>query len=145
MSMAEGIPYADGKVISLEVDDRYADVAERCFRSSNVSHKLELIRGSATDSMKKLLQAGEKFDIIFLDADKENYIAYYDLAMSGMLTENGFIMADNSLCALLYDADDERSLKLHEFNQHVKNDPRVEQTVVTMREGVSIIIPIKGQ
>lgn len=143
LSMAEGILFEDGKVVTLEFDDSYADVAEECFRNSNMSSKIQLIRGNAVDSMKKLLKSGEKFDIIFIDADKENYIAYYELAMSGLLSENGFIMADNALCALLYDADDERSQKLHEFNQHVKRDKRVEQTLLTMREGVSIIMPIK--
>ena len=141
--MAEGIPFEDGKVTTLEFDERYADVAEECFRRSTVANKIQLIRGNAIDSMKKLLKTNEKFDIIFIDADKENYIAYYELAMSGLLSEHGFILADNSLCALLYDADDERSQKLHEFNQHVKKDKRVEQTLLTMREGVSIIMPIK--
>ena len=143
MSMAEGIPFEDGKVITLEFDEKYCDLAEQCFRESNIGHKIQLIRGKAADSMKKLLEDGEKFDIVFLDADKENYIMYYELAMSGLLNQDGFIMADNSLCALLYDADDERTQKLHEFNQHVKNDTRVEQTILTVREGVSIIMPIK--
>ena len=93
--------------------------------------------------MKALLAKGEKFDIVFLDADKERYVEYYELAMSGLLSENGFIMADNSLCALLYDAEDERSVDLHRFNQHVKNDPRVEQVVLTMREGVTVIRPVR--
>ena len=83
---------------------------------------------------------GQKFDIIFLDADKENYKAYYDIAMDeGLLAEDGIIMADNVLCALLYDDSDFRSQKLHEFNQHVKNDKRVEQVQLTIREGISII------
>lgn len=145
LSMAEGIPYDDGKVVTLEFDDKYADVAEECFRQSQVGNKIQLIRGNAVDSMKKLLKNGEKFDIIFIDADKESYKIYYELAMSGLLNDHGFIMADNALCALLYDADDERSQKLHEFNQHVKNDKRVEQTLLTMREGVSIIKPLRNK
>ena len=83
-------------------------------------------------------------DVIFIDADKENYIHYYNLAMSGLLSGNGFILADNSMCALLYDETDERSKKLHEFNQFVKNDKRVEQVILTIREGISMIKPIKN-
>ena len=49
------------------------------------------------------------------------------------------MLVDNSLCALLYDNTDDRTQKLHEFNQHVKNDPRVEQVVLTVREGVTLI------
>ena len=89
------------------------------------------------------LSGEEKFDVIFIDADKENYIQYYKLAMQGLLTKNGFILADNSMCALLYDFDDERSRKLHEFNQFVKNDSRVEQVILTIREGITLIKPIQ--
>merc|ERR1739845_167241 len=90
--------------------------------------------------MRELLQNGEKFDIIFLDADKENYLEYYDLALAGLLAKDGIILADNSLCALLYDQEDDmRATELHEFNQHVKNDDRVEQVVLTIREGVTLI------
>ena len=75
-----------------------------------------------------------------MDADKENYQAYYDLALDeGLLADDGIIMADNVLGALLYDKSDFRSQKLHEFNQYVKNDPRVEQVQLTIREGISII------
>lgn len=76
--------------------------------------------------MKEMVAAGEKFDIVFIDADKENYIEYYELGLQ-LLSQGGVILADNSLCALLYDQDaDMRSTRLHNFNQHVKNDKRVE-------------------
>ncbi|TRY76935.1 hypothetical protein TCAL_10626 [Tigriopus californicus] len=142
MAMAEGTS-DNGHVVTLEFDDKIADVAEASFKTSPVGHKIQLVRGSALSSMEKMLANGDTFDVIFLDADKENYINYYNLAMSGLLSENGFILADNSLCSLLYDSDDARSQKLHEFNQHVKNDERVEQIVLTMREGVTIIKPLK--
>lgn len=90
--------------------------------------------------MKEMKSAQEKFDIIFLDAAKDQYIAYYKLAMD-MLTPSGFILADNSLCALLYDSDDSRRQALHDFNQMVKHDKRVEQLVLPFREGISIIRP----
>jgi len=90
--------------------------------------------------MRDLLQKREQFDIIFLDADKENYLEYYELALAGLLASDGIILADNSLCALLYDQEDDmRAQKLHEFNQHVKNDSRVEQVALTLREGVTLI------
>ena len=85
---------------------------------------------------------GEKFDLIFIDADKENYVEYYELGLN-LLSKDGIILADNSLCALLYDQDtDVRSTKLHEFNQHVKNDKRTEQVVLTVREGITLIRPV---
>jgi predicted O-methyltransferase YrrM len=93
--------------------------------------------------MKKMVANGDKFDLVFIDADKENYIEYYELGLQ-LLEKNGIILADNSLCALLYDqGSDVRSTKLHQFNQHVKNDKRVEQVVLTVREGVTLIRPVQ--
>ena len=87
--------------------------------------------------------AGEKFDIVLLlDDPKDQYIPYYKFALD-MLTPSGFFMADNSRCALLYDEDDSRRQALHDFNQMVKKEKRVEQLVVPLREGVSIIKPQK--
>ena len=104
-----------------------------------------MIVSSADKEMKQMKARREKFDIIFIDADKEAYIKYYDLAMDGLLEEDGLILVDNSLCALLYDKTDIRSQRLHEFNQHVKNDKRVEQVVLTMREGITMIRRINDQ
>lgn len=93
--------------------------------------------------MKQMVAKGEKFDVIFIDADKENYVEYYELGLQ-LLNKDGIMMADNSLCALLYDqGTDMRSKKLHDFNQHVKNDKRTEQVVLTVREGVTLIKPVQ--
>ena len=143
LAMAEGIP-EDGSVVTLEVDETIAQVAQNAFNKSSVGSKIKLLVGSASEEMEKMKNRGEKFDVVFIDADKEAYIKYYELAMDGMLEEDGIIMVDNSLCALLYDKTDVRSQKLHEFNQHVKNDPRVEQVVLTIREGVTVVRKINN-
>merc|ERR1712136_600399 len=118
----------------------FTGMSALAFDASPMGSKIDLRVGKAIESMKQLATEGQKFDIIFLDADKENYQAYYDLALDeGLLAEDGITMADNVLCALLYDKSDFRSQKLHEFNQYVKNDPRVEQVQLTIREGISII------
>lgn len=125
LAMAEGIP-EDGKVITLECYENVAKVAQKVFDASSVANKIELRVGLAADEMKEMANKGEKFDLIFIDADKENYVEYYELSLN-LLEQGGIILADNSLCALLYDQDaDVRSTKLHEFNQHVKNDKRTE-------------------
>jgi len=125
LAMAEGIP-ADGKVVTLECYENIAKVAQKIFDDSTVKDKIDLKVGQANEFMKKMVEDGEKFDIIFIDADKENYIEYYELSLK-LLEKNGIILADNSLCALLYDQDsDMRSTRLHEFNQYVKNDKRTE-------------------
>ena len=143
LAMAEGIS-DKGCVVTLEVDEKIAKVAQKGFNKSNVGHKIQMIVGSAPQEMKQLQVQGDKFDIVFIDADKDAYIKYYDLAMDGLLAEDGIIVVDNSLCALLYDKSDIRSHRLHEFNQYVKNDKRVEQVVLTIREGVTIVRKIKN-
>jgi len=141
LAMAEGVP-EEGHVVTLECSETCAKAAQKVFDASNVSKKIELRLGVAADAMNDMVSNGEKFDLIFIDADKENYIEYYELSLK-LLERDGIILADNSLCALLYDqGSDVRSTKLHEFNQHVKNDKRTEQVVLTMREGVSLIRPV---
>jgi len=139
IAFAEGLP-ADGRVVTVEFDEKVAAVAKKAIDQSTVKDKIELHVRKAGDLLRELQSRGEQFDIIFLDADKENYLEYYDLAMAGLLAKDGIILADNSLCALLYDQEDDmRAQKLHEFNQRVKNDERVEQVVLTVREGVTMI------
>merc|ERR1712241_1478467 len=123
LAFAEGLP-ENGKVVTLECYEDIAKVAKTAFAESAVGYKIDLRIGKAIDSMKELVKEGRKFDIIFLDADKEGYKAYYDIALDE---------------GLLDDKSDFRSQKLHEFNQYVKNDGRVEQVQLTIREGVSII------
>jgi len=111
-----------------------------------VKNAVKLHHVSAADWMKELADdpKGMTFDIIFIDADKDNYIEYYKLAMGdngsrALLAEDGVILADNSLSALVYDESDDRRVALHNFNQLVKNDDRVEQVVLTVREGITMI------
>merc|ERR1711988_353845 len=142
LTMAEGIP-EDGKVVTLECYENVAKVAQQIFDQTSVAKKIDLRVCQANDEMKKMVEQGEQFDLIFIDADKENYIEYYEIGMQ-LLAKDGIILADNSLCALLYDQSaDMRSQRLHDFNQHVKNDKRVEQVVLTMREGVTLIKPVQ--
>jgi len=141
IAMAEGIP-EDGKVVTLECYENIAKVAQKIFDKSTVKNKIELVVGKAADEMTNMVEKGDKFDLIFIDADKENYIEYYEIGLK-LLAKGGIMLADNSLCALLYDQEgDMRSTRLHLFNQHVKNDPRTEQVVLTMREGITLIKPV---
>uniref|UniRef100_A0A0G4GH33 Uncharacterized protein n=1 Tax=Chromera velia CCMP2878 TaxID=1169474 RepID=A0A0G4GH33_9ALVE len=141
-AFAEAVP-SDGVVVTIENDEETARVAAEIFSGfgEETKGKIDLRVTSALEEMKKLRLAGEKFDIIFIDADKDNYIPYYDEAMEGLLSEEGVIMADNSLCALVYEEGDSRRDALHRFNQHVREDERVEQSVLTVREGITVIVP----
>ena len=151
----------DCEVVTLEFDPDIAKTAQSIFDnecSSKVCNCIKLVQGCAKQRMREMLARGEQYDLIFLDADKEGYCAYYELAMGktktdngdssfsdddeeekGLLAPGGLLVADNSLCALLYDGTDERSQKLHDFNRLVANDDRVEQVCLTMREGITLV------
>jgi len=153
IAFAEGAVTAghsgNATIHTLESDEKTAAVAKKIFNAceDKICNAIKLHHTDAISWMKECAQDpnGMTFDIIFIDADKDNYIQYYDLAMGTngdlrpLLAENGSILADNTLSALVYDEDDSRRKALHQFNQHVKNDTRVEQAVMTVREGISII------
>lgn len=139
LSFGEGLP-ADGSVVTIENDEKIAAVAKQCFDASKQASKIDLRVGNAPAILEELASAGRKFDVVFIDADKDNYATYYKLAMDrGLLEDDGCILADNSLCALVYDKDDIRRQRLHEFNMMVANDDRVEQVMLTVREGITVI------
>jgi len=153
IAFAEGAVAAghsgNATIHTLESDEKTAVVAKKIFNAceDKISNAIKLHHTDAIAWMKECAQNpnGMTFDIIFIDADKDNYIQYYDLAMGTngglrpLLAKNGAVLADNTLSALVYDEDDSRRKALHQFNQHVKNDSRVEQAVMTVREGISII------
>merc|ERR1712238_42291 len=142
VSRNEPVLIVGGKVVTLECYENIAKVAQKIFDKSTVKNKIELVVGTAADEMTNMVEKGDKFDLIFIDADKENYIEYYEIGLK-LLAKGGIMLADNSLCALLYDQEgDMRSTRLHLFNQHVKNDPRTEQVILTMREGITLIKPV---
>lgn len=139
LAFAEGLPANDdsAEVVTIEADGPTASVARKCIDSASVGKKIRLIEADAQTEVKAMAEAGEKFDIIFLDADKTNYSIYYDLGLT-MLNEGGIIMADNGLGSLLFDKDDSARQSLHEFAQMVRDDKRVEQVMLTVREGILI-------
>eukprot|EP00168_Porphyra_purpurea_P000426 TRINITY_DN1046_c0_g1_i4.p1 TRINITY_DN1046_c0_g1~~TRINITY_DN1046_c0_g1_i4.p1 ORF type:complete len:888 (+),score=310.47 TRINITY_DN1046_c0_g1_i4:440-3103(+) len=137
LAFAGGVP-ADGEVVTIEADEKCADVAQKCFDAATEGRKIKLVRGDAMKVVSEMADAGEKFDIVFLDADKVNYAHYYEAGLK-MLAEGGLIMADNALCSLVYADDDPVRLALHAFAQKVRADTRVEQVMLTVREGILMV------
>lgn len=137
LAFAEGLS-DDGEVVTLEADRKTADVARFCFSKAKSGHKITLVEGDARTAVTRMAEAGEQFDIVFLDADKTNYRHYYEAGLQ-MLKDEGILMADNALCSLVYSHDDPVSQSLHEFAQYVRADERVEQVMLTVREGILIV------
>lgn len=135
LMMAAALP-DDGKVITLELDPRHRDFAAGFVMRSPHGRKVEIMLGPALETMKTLKGP---FDLVFIDADKENYVRYYERALE-LLAPNGLIAVDNVLWSGRVLAPKEASDRaIAAFNDHVQNDPRVQNVILTVRDGVMLI------
>ncbi|KAG7493322.1 3-hydroxybutyrate dehydrogenase type 2 [Solea senegalensis] len=142
LSMAEGLP-EDGHLVACELEPYLKEFAQPIFDKSPHGRKITVKTGSAMDIIKELAAAGEQFDLVFIDADKSNYINYYNFILdNNLLRLRGVMCVDNSLFkakVYLKDTTDNNGLALREFNQFVTDDPRVEQVIIPLRDGISVI------
>ena len=130
----------DGKIIALDKNEETNKVAIDFFKKANQDKKIEMITKPAFDSLKDLKKSNKKFDMIFIDADKENYKNYYNLSLE-IVKNNGFILVDN----VLWKGDvadpnknDELTNAIREFNSFIKQDDRIEKTILPLGDGVTI-------
>ena len=133
--MAAALP-DDGRVTTCDVDPKAIATAKEFFARSPVGHKIEVREGPALETMKSL-EPG--FGLIFIDADKGNYINYYEAALP-LLAPRGLIVVDNVLWSgrvLKPERPDDHAIVA--FNEHVRNDARVVQVMLTVRDGMTLI------
>ena len=135
--LAEGL--ADtGKIITIDINEELIDFQNKYFERSGYRDKIIQLNGEALDVIDGL---NEKFDIIFLDADKENYIEYYKL-ISNKMVNGGILISDNVLWSgkVLESSklDDIETNTLNQFNQLIKDDKRFETIIIPIRDGISI-------
>lgn len=134
LSMAMGLP-DDGRVITLDVSEVFTEVAKRYWARSPYGHKIELRLGPALDSVQTV---DGPVDLVFIDADKENYLRYYEAAMP-KLRQGGLIVADNVLWdGKVLDPKEQSDKAIVAFNQHVRYDSRVDALMLTIRDGVTV-------
>ena len=125
----------DAKIVSCDIDPSRLAIAQSFIARSEHRHKIQLLLGAALETLPAL--AGP-FDLVFIDADKENYYRYYEL-MLPKLRAGGLIVADNVLWSgrvLNPQAASDRAIV--EFNRRVAADPRVELALLTVRDGVLV-------
>jgi caffeoyl-CoA O-methyltransferase len=139
LCFAEALP-DEGRVITCEIDEDSAALARTFFPRSPVGKKIEIRMGPALDTMREF---NGTFDLIFIDADKINYVNYYRRALD-QISPQGVILIDN----VLWDGDvlkdpppDDRTAAIQELNRVVAADPRVTAVLVTIRDGVLVIRP----
>ncbi|HRI39264.1 MAG TPA: class I SAM-dependent methyltransferase [Nitrospira sp.] len=137
LCFAEAMP-DDGVVITCEVSEKSAAVARRYFAQTSVGGKISIQMGPALETMGIL---SDPFDLIFIDADKINYLNYYRRALD-LLSPNGVILIDNVLWSgevLKQPPPDESTAAIQELNRAVSSDPRVTAVLVTIRDGVLVV------
>jgi caffeoyl-CoA O-methyltransferase len=139
LCFAEALP-AEGTVLTCELDEESAALARRYFAQSPIGKKIEIRMGPALETMRDLKGP---FDLIFIDADKINYVNYYRRALD-LLSPQGVMLIDNVLWdgdVLKQPAPDEKTAAIQELNRVVASDPRVTAVLITIRDGVLVIRP----
>ncbi len=135
--MARGMA-SDGQLTTIEANEEYEGVIRKYLDKAGVADRVKLILGDAKEVIPTL-DGG--FDLVFIDADKISYPKYYDLVMD-KLNPGGVIIADNVLWegkVLHADAKERDTKAIREFNEKVQNDPRVENVLLPLRDGLMMI------
>jgi caffeoyl-CoA O-methyltransferase len=135
LSLAEGMP-ADGTLVTCEIDPAHAAMAQRYFDASPHGNKIRILMGPALATLESL---EGPFDLAFIDADKENYPAYYERVI-GLIRPGGLVLVDNTLWSgrVLLPRDAE-SIAIDTLNRRIAKDDRVENVLLTVRDGLQLV------
>jgi caffeoyl-CoA O-methyltransferase len=139
LSMAVALPEG-ARIITCELKDEHADVAERHIAAAGLAARIEVRRGPALDTIASL---DGPFELVFIDADKSGYLAYYE-AVLPKLSDGGLVVVDNVLWSGRVadppsDDDDNNTHALRAFNDHVAADERVVSVMLTVRDGITLV------
>ena len=143
LAMAEALP-AKGKVMACEKDQMAMDVAKACFHLSPAGKKIQIQKGPIIKTLNRLAKNAKSFDMIFMDADKKEYCDYYSIIMDKqLLNPKGILCVDNTMLQglplLPTNLQTENSLAISKFNELVKKDDRVNQVMIPLRDGMTLI------
>ena len=128
----------DGKIIALDKNSETNKVATNFFKKANQEHKIKTLIKPALESLDEI--KNEKFDLVFIDADKTNYIEYYERSLK-LLNKNGLIIIDNVLWygeVVNQNNTDKFTKNIKEFNNHISKDERIEKLIVPLGDGMTV-------
>lgn len=138
LCMAESLP-ENGVLHTVECDDELEDIILENFAKSEYGSKIKLHIG---DALQVINELDETFDLVFIDADKRDYTAYYE-AVIPKLKQGGFIIADNTLwdgkVIRPVEHNDKHTIEIMHFNDYITKDERVEEVMLPLRDGLTII------
>ncbi len=143
LAIAEALP-PDGRLVACEVDSYAAQFAQRCFDKSPHGEKIQVKVAPAMETLRNLVEAGDSFDLAFIDADKGGYIDYVNLLIeTSLLAPNGFICVDNTLMQGQPYLDEQQrtanGIAIARFNSFITKDHRIEQVMLPIRDGLTLI------
>jgi caffeoyl-CoA O-methyltransferase len=138
LAIARGLP-DDGRLVCCELDEEYAERARRHLDKAGLAERVEFRIGPALESLRGM-DAGEQFDFAFIDADKTEYIDYFEETLS-RLCPNGLIMVDNTLRdgTVLEPGDSESARVTAELNDRLAKDERVDVSLLGVADGITLI------
>ena len=137
LSISLALP-EDGKLVVLDKNEETSKIAQNFFKKANQNHKITTIIKPAFESLNDI--KNQKFDMVFIDADKMNYKKYYEKSL-GLINQGGLIIIDNVLWhGEVADAkySDKYTINIREFNQFVSEDKRVEQVIIPLGDGMTV-------
>jgi predicted O-methyltransferase YrrM len=138
LCLAEGL-HSEGKLISIDVNEETSAFAKSFIAKTEYANKIELILADAKEYVTTIT---EPIDLVFIDADKKNYLAYYHLVID-KLNKGGLIIADNVLWSgkitMPETTMDKETLALHQFNRFIQQDARVENILLPIRDGLMVV------
>ena len=137
LSISLALP-EDGKLVVLDKNEETSKIAQNFFKKANQGHKITTIIKPAFESLNDI--KNQKFDMVFIDADKMNYKKYYEKSL-GLINQGGLIIIDNVLwhgevADVKYS--DKYTINIREFNQFVSEDKRVEQVIIPLGDGMTV-------
>jgi predicted O-methyltransferase YrrM len=138
LCLAEGLA-ENGKLISIDVNEETSAFAKLFIEKTEYANKIDLVLADAKDYIPTIK---ESIDLVFIDADKKNYINYYHLVID-KLNKGGLIIADNVLWSgkitMPESTMDKETIAIHQFNQFVQQDTRVENMLLPIRDGLMVV------
>ena len=138
LTMALSLP-SDGKLVTLDKNIERNKIASNFFKKAKQENKIKIITGLALESLN-VLKKDKKFDLIFIDADKENYKNYYNESLD-LIEKNGLIIVDNVLWygeVVNKNNTDKFTKNIKEFNNHISMDKRIEKLIVPLGDGMTV-------
>lgn len=139
--IARGLP-KDGKLTTIDVSSKHAQVARSSFEKAGLAHKVEVLQGHALDILRKISPQAP-YDMVFIDADKPSYSAYLDWATEN-LRIGGMVMAHNAIRGgNIFAPDNPDDKAMAEFNQYLANNKRLESTIIAVGDGLAVGVKVQ--